>query len=438
MHPQPPSDAGLDRHDKDTQFCQTTNNRHPSSLVLSDILSDTPEARLTCQGDLDSDVQRHLCQFYCQRKKKQAVVCRFSYPQEIAHRTCVAIKETYVGKGDNKHKKTAFEIVSARNDCWLNSHCVPLMEVWRANMDFRLTLDFGKVIGYMTKYVTKQESISKAGTQPMIRNILNQSIESGKPVHHALKKTMGKLNGERMMSRQETSHLIQGLPLVSCSHSFAVVNMKSLSTKIQKPDEQADSAALKSISELYGERMSSASWINESEMQAFQDERPLLPMSFHAFAGILYVGQRGRFRNKLRCHQKKVVTKFTPKLSCDPAGKRYAEYCRYALIKYRPWEGSISDVSGENAINEWGNFLAELASNGIRPPDFLDREINAYLAIQKKNSNADDAAGMLINPGADGAGDILEEGGQDEWMHGAEDNLVVIDNDVEDASGILE
>ncbi len=93
---------------------------------------------------------------------------------------------------------------------------------------------------------------------------------------------------------------------------------------------------------------------------------------------------------------------------------------------------------GENAINEWYEFLAALASNGIRPPDFLDREINAYLAIQKKNSHADDAAGMLINPGADGAGDILEEGGQNEWMHGADNNFVLIDDDVEDASGVLE
>jgi hypothetical protein len=78
----------------------------------------------------------------------------------------------------------------------------------------------------MTKYVNKQESISKVGTQRMIRNILHQSIENAKPVHHALKKTMGKLNGERMMSHQGTSHLIQGLLLVSCSHSFAVIDMK--------------------------------------------------------------------------------------------------------------------------------------------------------------------------------------------------------------------
>jgi hypothetical protein len=62
--------------------------------------------------------------------------------------------------------------------------------------------------------------------------------------------------------------------------------------------------------------------------------------------------------------------------------------------------------------------LEALASNGIRHPSFLDREINAYLRIQKKNLTADDAAGMLINPGADGAGDIFEQEDKDDWMTG--------------------
>jgi hypothetical protein len=122
--------------------------------------------------------------------------------------------------------------------------------------------------------------------------------------------------------------------------------------------------------------------------------------------------------------------------SCDPAGTKYAEYCRYVLIKYRPWEGSISNAWGDNVIKEWHDFLEALASNGIRPPDSLHWEINAYLAIQKKNLNADDAAGMLINPGADGAGDIFGTRGQYDWMHGTDDNFVLNDDDLEDTSGI--
>jgi hypothetical protein len=193
--------------------------------------------------------------------------------------------------------------------------------------------------------------------------------------------------------------------------------------------------------ELYGRCRSIASWINESEMAAFEADHPLQHVSLTTVAGILYVGQKGRFRNKLRCHQRKVVTKCIPKLSCNPAGAKYAKYCRYALIKYCPWEGSISNACGKNPIDEWHEFLEALASNSTWPPDFFDGELNAYRAFQKKNkksANADDTAGMLINPGADGAGDILEEGGQDEWMHGADDNFAAIDNDEEDASGMLE
>jgi hypothetical protein len=45
---------------------------------------------------------------------------------------------------------------------------------------------------------------------------------------------------------------------------------------------------------------------------------------------------------------------------------------------------------------------------------------------------------MVINSDANGARDILEEGGQDEWMHGAGNKFVLIDDDVEDATGVLE
>jgi hypothetical protein len=67
------------------------------------------------------------------------------------------------------------------------------------------------------KVCDKKESISKAsGTQQMICNVANTAVDNGKPVHHALQKSMGELNGERMMSCQETAHLMQrSLPVCS-------------------------------------------------------------------------------------------------------------------------------------------------------------------------------------------------------------------------------
>jgi hypothetical protein len=107
-----------------------------------DIINGSPEDRLALQGDLDNAVQRHLCQFYCQQKNKAGVYCRFDYPLPIAPRTCVAFKQTITGKGAKKQTKNSFELITARNDCWLNSLCVPIMEVWRAKVCDKTRVNF--------------------------------------------------------------------------------------------------------------------------------------------------------------------------------------------------------------------------------------------------------------------------------------------------------
>src|SRR5210317_1597690 len=52
-----------------------------------------------------------------------------------------------------------------KTDAFLNSHCRPLLCTWMANMDFRLTIDIGKIIGYMTMYVTKNEKLHTPRTR---------------------------------------------------------------------------------------------------------------------------------------------------------------------------------------------------------------------------------------------------------------------------------
>ena len=47
------------------------------------------------------------------------------------------------------------------------------MKVWQANMDMPLTIDLGKVIGYMTK----SEALLTKDTQKMIEQKITKSIE---------------------------------------------------------------------------------------------------------------------------------------------------------------------------------------------------------------------------------------------------------------------
>ena len=82
----------------------------------------------------------------------------------------------------------------------MNSHSRSLLEAWQANMDMQLIVDCGKVVEYMTKYVTKTEAGSTKSILRMMKRISNSASEEGQPANSVLKKTMGKLIGERERS----------------------------------------------------------------------------------------------------------------------------------------------------------------------------------------------------------------------------------------------
>ena len=75
-------------------------------------------------------------------------------------------------------------------------------------MDIQLILDAGKVAGYMTKYVTKPESDMPISHRNMIRYIMQNQLANDNYVQSTMKIAMSKLFCEKMLSRQETSHLI--------------------------------------------------------------------------------------------------------------------------------------------------------------------------------------------------------------------------------------
>ena len=62
------------------------------------------------------------------------------------------------------------------------------MECWLVSIDFRLTVDVGKIVGYMTKYVTKPEASRTKGAQAMINRVLNSTVDEGQTVQAGLKR----------------------------------------------------------------------------------------------------------------------------------------------------------------------------------------------------------------------------------------------------------
>jgi hypothetical protein len=86
-----------------------------------------------------------------------------------------------------------------------------LMGQWRANMDVQLTIDLGKIVQYMAKYVTKAESTITKGGEALMRRVIKDNLNNGSTVNTVLRKAMNKLMGEPMLQKQETCHQIAGL-----------------------------------------------------------------------------------------------------------------------------------------------------------------------------------------------------------------------------------
>ena len=152
---------------------------------------------------------------------------------------------------------TKIECWCKRNDRWMNTHVSCMLEAWMANCDVRLVVDIGKVIQYLTKYVTKPEKDMSVGMCHLIKTILHTSLNVGVSVKSTLRKIMSKLIGSRVMSKQETCHLINSMSLVSCLHNFRNINLVPKSNRLDMVDAGdvgIGDVSVKSIVFMYGRR----------------------------------------------------------------------------------------------------------------------------------------------------------------------------------------
>ncbi|KAF8461812.1 hypothetical protein DFH94DRAFT_601919, partial [Russula ochroleuca] len=54
-----------------------------------------------------------------------------------------------------------------RNDPWLNQHSKPVLLAWRANQELQPVLDRTTAIKYVSKYVSKPETVSDSYNQAL-------------------------------------------------------------------------------------------------------------------------------------------------------------------------------------------------------------------------------------------------------------------------------
>jgi len=108
--------------------------------------------------------------------------CRFHYAKELSECTHIAIVMTAKETLENEEISSKAELLTRRNDRWINSYMPSVMRVWRANMDVQLTIGLRKIVGYMTKYITKSEATMTWGSKNFICRIMRDSLTAGQSV----------------------------------------------------------------------------------------------------------------------------------------------------------------------------------------------------------------------------------------------------------------
>jgi len=277
-------------------------------------------------ADLIATCQRHTrCSAsYCLRTCNNQQQCRFGYPKPFQPDT------TLITEDDD------CELLTARNDSFINSYNPVQLSAWRANVDMQYCVSRRKVIEYCAKYATKSEPRS----QPLkdifasIVRTLNEENSSLKAVQKLLINSIA----DRDYSAQETCHLLLQLPMFKTSRNFVVLSMDG-SRALDDNLDQDQPATLASLLDHY---------ISRPATELFENMNLL-----HFVQGYTVSKMPSAQPSK---RTKKIVVIVRPYYSADPQGPKYEQYCQQKLMLHVPFRHH------NELLNEHANFATAYAS----------------------------------------------------------------------------
>lgn len=322
-------------------------------------------------ADLVNSVQRHTCNSaYCLRNKNGKTECRFEFPYECCEQT--HLKFTKVNTRD-KSVRYKCEIVYSRNDPRVNRHQRAQLQGWRANTDISVVIDYHSCVQYLTKYTSKPEKLSS-----VVKDTF--SYVSDKVTHanfnsiSMIKKLMMRSIGLRDMSIQEVCHQVLQLKLYSSSYEVISTSLDG-SRKVDVEDQNIQSKP--SLLDLYATRNN------------FTSDPKILNTNFITFVANYFVKNDNVYKRK-----KIVVVRTHPNYPSAPKGVHFGKYCKYNLVKFKPWIGEVASAwnnetieAEEDYITAWFNFLQSPLSNDLLPNHLQELEIvEQYISNEESPS----------------------------------------------------
>ena len=294
--------------------------------------------------DLLNTVQRHTrCSTnYCLRKKQNEtnVKCRFNLPFQPCTSTKLEFEPIHTKDGTSKYKAKE---ITKRNDGRLNNHQCLQLQGWRANCDIQVVIDYHACVEYLAKYASKGEPGS-----PVLKQAFNSIMHSCKNSNPTklIKKVIMKSLGQRDFSAQETMHHLMSLKLVSSSFNVVPISLNG-SRRINTNSFDGALVTNESLLDVYANREKYA-----------QTDPNIVMSNFVTFASKYKLVNK-----KLTSQPQNTVPRVFPVFSSNPKGPNFGLYCKYQLLKYKPWQTTQENAWGDQQgsddiyITSWKAFL---------------------------------------------------------------------------------
>ena len=343
--------------------------------------------------DLLNMVQRHTrCSTsYCLRKKStdSEPKCRFNFPMDLCPKTRLEFEQIKTKSDEVQYRA---KIVTKRNDSRLNNNQRLQLQSWRANCDNQVVIDHYACVEYLTKYAAKGEP-STPILKAAFTTIINNAPSNSNP-HRAFKKIVMKTLGEQDYAAQETMHHLLSLKLHSSSFTVIQVSLNG-SRRVQISADERQLCCSNSLLDVYANRAQYDSpGINTAKL------------NFVQFATQFKVVDK-----KLTKLPDNVVPRIFPASSSNPKGPNFAQYCKYQLLRYKPWKISQDNAwdneepSDQNIINKWQQFLqTPYAKTNF--PDWFDK-------LQSVIQNQEEPENKLVDAQSE---NTQSENAREEWM----------------------
>jgi hypothetical protein len=235
------------------------------------------------------------------------------------------------------------------------------LRIWRANTDTSLIHCLRRVLKYIAKYASKPEKKSNP-TLDSFKKILAKADPNTTTTRSVLIQTMQAVLSERDISTYEAVHQLLGFKLHATN--ITVLNLSLESGRLIERDLATNTTNLvNNMMDTYKKRLEYSTPLNVDAVSAmnFVEFSVLYDHKFSSYNGQQTLRLRGGNPNHyaLRIYQE---YRSSPKQS----NQQYGKYCKYQLLRYKPFIESFSNCLGEGLdiddfdewINQWKLFLS--------------------------------------------------------------------------------